>query len=303
MTLHRTLAMASAFAMAFTLTACGGNGGSGIASALPPPPPPPPPPAPSLISAPGSATTGTGPQAVLAALGGPNFTTGPAARTAFPLLQTAMTWDSPLAGGVAADEFTNANGGTATVEGGQLKTDYDDTPWFGYADLDWTRVGYWSVPGDWFSTNGGSGAFVVGYQTPVGSVPTAGTASFTGRAEGALFYSENGSAREAGLSGSSVSLTADFGAHSVTGSVTGMLAEGNPWNGVAFSSSIAGNGFSGATRVTSAPDGIASLAATATGTIEGRFFGPAAQEVGAVWTLYDGSRAAIGTLSAKQGEP
>jgi hypothetical protein len=38
----------------------------------------------------------------------------------------------------------------------------------------------------------------------------------------------------------------------------------------------------------------------ATGTVEGRFFGPAGQEAGAVWTLFDGTKSAIGILTVKQ---
>ena len=78
-----------------------------------------------------------------------------------------------------------------------------------------------------------------------------------------------------------------------------MAAGGAPWNNVAFNSTITGNGFSGTTSVTSSPAGPASLSAGATGTIEGKFFGPAAQEAGAVWTLFDGVKAAIGTLTGK----
>ena len=35
--------------------------------------------------------------------------------------------------------------------------------------------------------------------------------------------------------------------------------------------------------------------------IAGLFFGPAAEELGAVWTLSDGTRTAIGTIGAKTG--
>jgi hypothetical protein len=42
------------------------------------------------------------------------------------------------------------------------------------------------------------------------------------------------------------------------------------------------------------------MAPNATGTLEGKFFGPSAQEAGAVWTLFDGTKAAIGTLTGKR---
>ena len=105
------------------------------------------------------------------------------------------------------------------------------------------------------------------------------------------------------------SFTADFGARTVNGSFTNVWAGmsgawqgGEPvhWNDVAFNSTISGNAFGGVTAVTSAPPGSLSLSAGAAGTIEGRFFGPSAQEAGAVWTLFDGTRAAIGTLSGSR---
>jgi hypothetical protein len=79
-----------------------------------------------------------------------------------------------------------------------------------------------------------------------------------------------------------------------------MTAAGAPWNNVAFNSTITGSAFSGTTSVTSAPGSAGSLGAGATGTLEGHFFGPTAQEAGAVWTLFDGTKAAIGTLTGKQ---
>jgi hypothetical protein len=207
-----------------------------------------------------------------------------------------MTWNGVR---VEADTSRNAAGGTATVEGGQLKLSLAEDVQWGHADLDWTRVGRWNVPTDWFAEPGATGVFVVGYQTPVGAVPGAGTATYTGRAEGTAFFKRDGNATSVSLTGGSASFTADFGARSVVGNVTGLKAEGIGWNNIAFSSSITGNTFSGSTSVTSAPGGVASLTGDATGTIEGRFFGPVAQEAGAVWTLYDGTNAAIGTLSGK----
>ena len=56
------------------------------------------------------------------------------------------------------------------------------------------------------------------------------------------------------------------------------------------------NGFTGTTGVSSAPGNAFSLLSTATGFLAGRFFGPTAEEVGAVWNLYDGTRIANGVL-------
>jgi hypothetical protein len=103
------------------------------------------------------------------------------------MLQTAMTQNGTR---YFADPTTNAAGGTATFSGGQLTVDIpgnDSDTWSGYADLDWTRAGSWAVPTDWFSITNGLGAFVIGYQTPAAAVPTTGTATFSGLAEGTVF--------------------------------------------------------------------------------------------------------------------
>jgi hypothetical protein len=112
------------------------------------------------------------------------------------------------------------------------------------------------------------------------------------------------------LTGGTASFEANFGTRLISGTVIGLMVPdsvngiptGNvrPWNDFAFSSTIAGNSFGGNTRVTTTPGGITSLAGNATGTVEGKFFGPGAQEAGAVWTLFDGAKAAIGTLSGKR---
>ncbi len=287
--------LAAVSSICLALAGCGGGGGGGVPF-IPPPPVIPPPSAPGLVSAPARATVGAGPGTVFATQGGPNFNTGPAPGTAFPLLQSAMTWNGTR---VEADSSRNAAGATATVEGGQIMVTHDDSPTIGHANLDWARVGSWDVPTDWFVEPGAAGAFVIGYETPASAVPASGTAQYAGLAEGTAFYPD-GSATAVDLTGGTALFTADFGARTVAGNVTGLSANGVRWNDFGFSSTISTNSFSGTTSVTTAPGGIASLAANATGTIEGRFFGPSAQEAGAVWTLFDGTRAAIGTLSGER---
>jgi hypothetical protein len=96
-------------------------------------------------------------------------------------------------------------------------------------------------------------------------------------------------------------LQANFGAASITGSLTNMTADGTPWNSVSLLGAISGgqNYFSGTTAVSSTPAGPSSLNGSASGTFAGLFFGPNAQELGAVWTLFDGTSAALGTIGAK----
>jgi hypothetical protein len=214
------------------------------------------------------------------------------------------------------DATANAAGGTATFQQGILNLNvpalnqgyvrYDRS---GYANLDWTRVGQWSNGGGWWDYDddvGRLGALVTGYETPAAAVPTTGTATYVGLAEGSVFLPGGNGAGNTHcacniftLTGNAA-FTANFGTRNVSGSLTGMMAGSAAWNDVAFNSTIAGNAFSGTTSVTTAPGGPASMLANATGTVEGKFFGPAAQEAGALWTLFDGTNAAIGTLTGKR---
>jgi hypothetical protein len=265
---------------------------------------------------------------VLASPGGPNFTTGPAAGTVFPLLQTTLVIEND---GIDADPEANAAGGTATIDGGVLNVDLLHThaglpgthgfagppDWSGDPNLDWTRVGYWSTGGVWDYFEGPlthRGVFVIGYETPAGAMPTTGTAAYSGLAQGSIYYPAVGSSGaiackcgETFVSGNAA-FTANFGSRILTGSLTNMTVEhpwdeGAPrvaWMDVAFTSSIAGNGFGGTTWVTATGNSHVTFGANATGTLQGKFFGPTAQEAGAVWTLFDGTNSAIGTLTGRR---
>lgn len=314
MTREHSLRLAFSIALALGVTACGGGYGGGIAS-MPTPTPTPTPtlaPAQFTMSAPDRASTGLGPASVIATSGGPNFTSGVSAATVFPLLQTAMIYNSL---NVGPDTNSNVSGGTAVVQSGVLnlainaynQADVQNSS-SGYANLDWTRVGAWETGGnkwDYDDSFGRSAVFVTGFETPNAGMPTIGTANYAGVVQGTVFFHPGYGSQSThcfcGLSSlaGDASFTANFGTRNVSGSLTNMTADSNPWNNIAFNSTITGNAFSGTTSVTSVPGGEASLAANATGTIEGRFFGPSAQEAGAVWTLFDGTNAAIGTLSGK----
>jgi len=51
---------------------------------------------------------------------------------------------------------------------------------------------------------------------------------------------------------------------------------------------------------TSAPGTTFSASSSATGHIDGALFGPASQNIGAVWSLSDGTVSAMGTIAGKQ---
>ena len=298
------------------LAACGGGGGygGGIGSTPPPPVVPPPPPPAVAISAPAHGTTGSAAPHVFAADGGASFTNGGAVGTTVPLLQTSLIFDEAS---IKPDDAVNGAGGTLTVSSMGAAVNINNVsgaPSTIYSELDWTRYGWWATsepqgPWDYGGDMAHRGVFVAGYETPTSDMPVTGTASYSGGATGFMFVPANEvnglpcRCLERSLGGTA-SFTADFGARSLSGTLTDMGVfvgwDGDtiPWNDVAFNATIAGNGFSGTTRVTNSPAGAMGL--NATGTLEGRFFGPSAAEAGAVWTLFDGTNSAIGSLGGKR---
>jgi hypothetical protein len=258
--------------------------------------------------------------APLAALVAPAQTGSPAVAndgtTVHPLLLTAV--DAEFGG----DAATTGQGGTVAVSpGGQVALTINNpalhvtnvtqtpgkTPWIalpgGGTMLMTTLHDSYTEFGTWLvvdATGGGDGVYVGGYDTPPTDVPAAGTAVYTGTTTGLFAVPRTPGGYTPTISGS-VRVTADFGARSVDGAITNLRGadddSGFPLNDVGFSAVLDGgvNRFSGTTRVTSPSGGFAPNAA---GVIEGRFFGPAAQSVGAVWTLSDDRWRMIGSFGA-----
>ena len=144
-------------------------------------------------------------------------------------------------------------------------------------------------------------AYVTGYATPEAAVPTTGTATYNGSAQAHIVYpnaqGQNGIGHDY-VSGDA-SLEANFGTRHISGNLTNMTNGSAPWNSVSLLGAISGGNFSGTTAATSEPGGPSALSGSATGTFAGLFFGPAAQELGAVWTLSDGTATAFGTIGAR----
>jgi hypothetical protein len=155
------------------------------------------------------------------------------------------------------------------------------------------------------------GEFVAGFQTPPSAMPTSGSATYS-LAQGVLGWmatpqSGQSVAFHVEVVQGDANLTVDFASGQLTGTFTNMLVgdgvailKGGPypaWNDVSISASISGATFAGSAATTSYPTGSLSLG-PATGTIRGGFYGPAADEVGAVWTLSDGRNTAFGTVGA-----
>jgi hypothetical protein len=163
------------------------------------------------------------------------------------------------------------------------------------------------------------GSAATGSATPVGNLPTTGSATYVasgtkGGVGGAFFVPSGSGTIAAGTLAGEASVTTNFASGAVSGSLTNMMATATtggaatPWNSVSITGNIARSsssvGFNGTTSTTSAPTGagVAGFSNSATGTISGAFFGPNAEEIGATWTLTEpnaagGGKTAFGVLA------
>ncbi len=175
-------------------------------------------------------------------------------------------------------------------------------------ELSYLRFGQWAISNASTGAVGQAAPIIGGYETPDASMPTSGTALYRADVEGAVSFALNGT-RTIGEMEGSASITANFGSNQLTGQVTGTsmsydtpnnYVEGQ-WNDFSFGATLTGNSFAGTTAVTSTPGGTGALITGAAGTVSGAFYGPNANEIGAIWTLSDGTTTALGTIAgAKQ---
>jgi len=182
--------------------------------------------------------------------------------------------------------------------------------------LSYLTLGHWGTGG---GPSGEYTIFLFGYETPVNALPTGGQASFSGSASGIVYVPVDGHILGNFIDFSKAALSVDFASGKVSGAFTQGVAYNPvptatgsspccangapfPWNDVSVSASItAGTArFSGTAAVTSAPQNQFALKPSATGSISGALYGPAAQQLGAIWTLSDGTSSAIGRVVAVQ---
>jgi hypothetical protein len=102
-------------------------------------------------------------------------------------------------------------------------------------------------------------------------------------------------------------LSANFATGAITGGFTNVTTYDyffppSAWNDVSVNARIAAgtNKFGGSTADTSQLSTTSSytLKGSATGHIDGAFYGPSAQNLGATWSLSDGTASAIGVVAA-----
>jgi hypothetical protein len=183
--------------------------------------------------------------------------------------------------------------------------------------LNYTVLGAWSYTAPAGTTY--LGQFATGSQTPLASLPTTGTATYTGSGTsggviGGYFIPGGNNTITGGTVTGDVNMNVNFGTNAVSGQFTNMVARpitggSVPWNSVSLTGQIdrASNGsFGGGVSVAVAPTaaGSAGLSTAAHGTFSGNFFGPANNEIGGTWTLSestaDGGKAAFGTFAGKR---
>ena len=139
------------------------------------------------------------------------------------------------------------------------------------------------------------------------AMPTTGSATYTGGAEGYVLQPVAKNANNAAQFWGTSSLTANFATNAITGSVSAIKAY-NPStqallgtvNTVNLTATISGANFTGTTSA-STTKGTAFNTTGATGNLTGSFYGPAANEVAGVFNLNGGTNSTtlVGSFGAK----
>jgi hypothetical protein len=271
---------------------------------------------------------------------GPNFSTNPPANgTIYPLLQTVTLTTigtstvgyTPTSGTTITLQGTQtvnnvseglfelkvpslsldvpnllSNGTAVTLADGRQATLVTET-------LNYSMLALWTlIPGSSSTSAGYLSLGVSGYQTPVSAIPTTGTATFSGVAAsgtGAVVGSAivpQGSGGAGGVLTGNASISVNFQGP-VTGALTNMTVTptggtASAWNSVNLSGTLSGATVSGSTSVSgTAANSSFNFSGGSSGAFSGALFGPAGQEIGISWTLYDstgGGKSATGSLVA-----
>ena len=164
---------------------------------------------------------------------------------------------------------------------------------------DYQTFGVWTTAsGTGFGT---VGAATVGAETAIAAIPTSGTGVYVG-VGGGRYADSNGVAL---FVGSDMTATTDFTARSIVFSTTNTrtspdlitsTSNANLNLSGTLTYSVGTNQFTGA--VTSVGGGPANAAMTGTST--GKFYGPAAQEIGGTFTVSNGNAGFIGAFGGKR---
>ena len=151
--------------------------------------------------------------------------------------------------------------------------------------------------GQWNDGNGGVNTslanpyWIAGSLTPAVNIPVGGTATYNGQVLGKL--DESGTiSRVAGTT----SLTADFGQRTLNGSFDNLTKNGAAWT----NASVNGSWAAGTNQISGT---VNAPAVSMSGTVNGNFFGPNANQVGGTWTLSGANKAATGVFVGNRPAP
>jgi len=159
-------------------------------------------------------------------------------------------------------------------------------------DLNFSSFGAWDTNTIAPNVTGGFGVIASGQNTPVGAMPTSGTATYTGGTTG--FLQTSATSAETRIRGTAT-VTANFG----TAAITSAFNIPGQFNFIGTGSIVGGtNTYTGSTTTTSVAN--SALPAAMLGDLRGAFYGPAAQETAGTWTLKGGQAQAIGAFGAKR---
>lgn len=169
---------------------------------------------------------------------------------------------------------------------------------FGGSGLQHTTYGFWELErfdpfGDLAALR--ATAFAFGYRTPQDSIPSGGSATYSGRMDGRY---TDGLVSATPLTGS-FTLTADFTTRRFDGSVTGLDLAGNGFRDILLAGSLPAGAYLTGTATT-APAAAGQAGPDMAGTFLGDFYGPAAVEVGGVLQLEGGGGQLVGALAGRR---
>jgi len=169
---------------------------------------------------------------------------------------------------------------------------------FGGSGLDYITYGFWELLR--FDEMGTvsvlrATAFAFGFWTDVSDIPTQGTANYSGRMDG--LYSDSLSASQA-VTGT-FNLNADFSAKTISGQMANIDLADNSFRDIDLSAVISGgNSFVG--TATTAPVTGSQIGPDMSGTLLGKFYGPAAEETGAAFEMSGGGALMVGAVAGQR---
>jgi hypothetical protein len=202
--------------------------------------------------------------------------------------------------------ITGANWAADLADGNRLVV--QPSSWSNTAHYDYTQFGLWTVSSSPVIGPRSTAAWAGGAETSAQNVPASGTATYTGDTVGKWSYGwcENACNPPGNVIGK-IRLTADFAARSISGAVSDIVLMDDVFFGgqglpgeVLLTATIepSSNRFSGTTQGTSQAAAGSFIGPDASGVVSGQFFGPAAEEVGGVWTLTGARSRMIGSFGA-----